>query len=241
MGLFDFFLSDAKKIQRYQRALVDKAQQAEERAVSARWLADHGTPIALLALLSRFEMRLEHQMNDQAEKEDLYGLLIRLGEPVVEPLRAHLKKGRQMGFPLRLMVELQGVDRTVDLVLDLLEHERKKDDFKADKKQQLLVWLAEGRHARAAPVAAAFLHDFDEAVRYSAAEVLMASGDEASRLALEGTLVSPKEESNRLKTRIADVFASKGWPLAQPEAVAASLPGGFVVRNGRVVASGSAG
>ena len=38
MGLFDFFLNDDQKINKHQRTLTDKAQQAEEREASARWL-----------------------------------------------------------------------------------------------------------------------------------------------------------------------------------------------------------
>jgi hypothetical protein len=237
MGVFDFFLSDEKKIQRYQRSLTDKAQQAEEREAAARWLAQNGTPVALLALLSRFEMRLEHQLKDTDEKEAVYDQLVRIGKPVVEPLRVHLKNGRQVSIPLRLLVELDGIDAAVALVLDLLEHERKKDDFKPDKKRQLLVWLAEGRHLRGAPVAAAFVSDFDEGVRYAAVEVLIAAADEPARSVLEKVLADPKEESTRVRTRVADIFASRAWKLEDPDAVAAHLPPGFVLRNGRVAAA----
>ncbi|MBA2321772.1 MAG: hypothetical protein H0V89_11530, partial [Deltaproteobacteria bacterium] len=142
--MFDFFMSEEKKIQRHQRTLTDRAQQAEEREASVRWLAGHATPVALLALLSRFDMRLEHQLKDTAEKESLYDELVRIGRPVVEPLRAHLKKSRQVTIPLRLLAELEGVETTVGAVIELLEQELKKDDFKPEKKRQLLVWLAEG-------------------------------------------------------------------------------------------------
>ncbi len=237
MGVFDFFLSDEKKIQRYQRTLTDKAEQPEEREAASRWLAQNGSPVGLLALLSRFEMRLEHQLKDSDEKEAVYDQLVRIGQPVVEPLRAHLKKARQVSIPLRLLAELDGIDQTVGLVLQLLEQERKKDDFKPDKKRQLLVWLADGRHLRGAPVAAPFLTDFDEGVRYAAVEVLIASSDEASRSALETVLADPKEESTRVRTRVADIFSSRAWKLENPEAVAPHLPVGFGLRNGRVAAA----
>lgn len=241
MGLFDFFLSDDRKIEKHQRTLTDKAQQAEDRDTSARWLSQRATPVSLLALLSRFEMRLEHQLNDQSEKESVYALLVGHGKATLEPLQAHLKKARQVGIPLRLLAEIEGIGAAVDTAIALLQAERQKDDFKPEKKRQLLVWLAEGRHTRAAGVAAGFLDDFDEGVRYAAAEVLIAAGDDGARAALEGALGHPKEESTRLRTRIADVFASKSWPLADADAVAAHLPAGFTVRNGRVVTGGNGG
>lgn len=235
MGLFDFFMNDEQKINKHQRTLTDKAQQAEEREASARWLLQKGTPVALLALLSRFEMRLEHQLNDQSEKDMVYAMMVQKGEAAIEPLRAHLKRARQMAIPLRLLSELRGTDEAVDAAIELLGLEHKKDDFKPEKKMQILVWLAEGRHTRAAPAAQPFLQDFDEGVRYAAAEVLIAAGDEGARRALERSLADPKEESTRLRRRVADVFASRSWKLEDPAALEAHCPTGFAVRGDRLV------
>lgn len=237
MGLFDFFMSDEQKINKHQRTLTDKAQQAEEREASARWLLQNGKPVSLLALLSRFEMRLEHQLNDQNEKELVYGMIAGQGDAAIEPLRAHLKRARQMAIPLRLLAEMRGTEEAVNAAIELLELERKKDDFKPEKKMQILVWLAEGRHVRAAPVAEHFLDDFDEGVRYSAAEVLIASGEEPARRALERALANPKEESTRVARRIADIFSGRGWRLEHPDAMAAHCPPGFAVRGDRLVSA----
>ena len=38
MGLFDFFLSDEKKIAKHQRRLTNRDSQPEDREASARWL-----------------------------------------------------------------------------------------------------------------------------------------------------------------------------------------------------------
>ncbi len=65
MGFFDLFMSDEKKIKKHHRRLTNRDAQDEDREASAHWLADNGTPEALLALLSRFDMALDHQLKDQ--------------------------------------------------------------------------------------------------------------------------------------------------------------------------------
>ena len=182
-------------------------------------------------------MRLEHQLNDQSEKDLVYAMIAQKGDAAIEPLQAHLKRARQMAIPLRLLSEMKGTETAIDAAIELLRVEHKKDDFKPDKKMQILVWLAEGRHTRASASAELFLHDFDEGVRYAAAEVLIASGEEPARAALEKALANPKEESTRVQRRIADVFSNKGWKLDHPEAMATNCPPGFVVRGDRLVST----
>ncbi len=44
MGLFDFFLSDEKKLAKHIRCLTHVDSQPEDREASAHWLAELGTP-----------------------------------------------------------------------------------------------------------------------------------------------------------------------------------------------------
>jgi hypothetical protein len=131
--------------------------------------------------------------------------------------------------------ELAGTDAQFALAADLLEAERQKDDFKPDKKRALLVWLADQRRPACVSAARPFLEDFDEGVRYAAAEVVIAQSSTDARDALEAVFANPREESNRLKIRVATVFAQRGWAL--PEALSGALPAGFVWREGRVLAA----
>ncbi|MEQ1504915.1 MAG: hypothetical protein ABMB14_21970 [Myxococcota bacterium] len=233
MGIFDVFLSEEKRIQKNQRTLTNRDVQAEDREGAARWLADNGTPKALVALLTRFDMNLENQLKDKSEKDFAYGLLKGMGEPVIRPLERHLEKCRQIAAPLRMYLELKGEEPAILKVYELLETERKKDDFKPQKKMDLLVWLAERKHPGAIEAATLQLTDFDEGVRYSASEVIIAQGDEAGREPLAAVLRNPQEDSNRLKVRLAGVFAQRRWSL--DDEAAGHLPVGFSVREGRVV------
>lgn len=233
MGLFDFWMSEDQKIAGHQRTLTDKNQQAEDREKSARWLLDNGGPKGLVALLTRFDMSLENQLKDSGEKEFVYGLVASKGDEVIRPLDRHLEKCRHVAHPLRLYVERRGETAAIERVFAVLELERSKDDFKPEKKTDLLVWLAGHRHPGAAEVAARFLTDFDEGVRYAAVEVILAQGENVGREALLGVLTNREEESNRLRIRVAGVFAQRRWDV--PEGT--PMPAGFTVQDGRVVAA----
>lgn len=235
MWIFDFFLSREKRIQKNQRTITNRDVQGEDRDAAARWLADDGSPKALVALLTRFDMMLENQLKDKAEKDFVYGLVAGLGDKAFRPLERHLEKCRQVALPLRMYLELKGEEPTILKVFELLVIEREKDDFKAQKKIDLLVWLADRRHPGAIEAAAGMLGDFDEGVRYSASEVIIAQQDDAGRPHLQKILANPAEDSNRLKVRLADVFSTRRWPI-DDETVAPRLPVGFGVREGRVVA-----
>jgi hypothetical protein len=238
MGFFDLFLSEEQRIQRHQRTLTNRDAQADDREASARWLVDNGKPKALVALLTRFDMNLENQLKDKAEKDFAYALLAGMGDDLFRPLERHLERCRQIALPLRMYVETQGVQAAIEKVYDVLERERAKDDFKPQKKVDLLVWLSEHPHPNAMGAARPFLEDFDEQVRYSAAEVIMAQQGDAGKPSLEKVMLNPEEESNRLRVRIAGVFIERGWRLDTADDQATEhLPGGFTLKDGRLARS----
>jgi hypothetical protein len=235
VGLFDIFLSDEQRIQKNQRTLTNRDVQPEDRDAAVRWLVENASPKAHVALLTRFDMNLEYQLKDKNEKNALYTTLLGIGDPLVRPIERHLEKCRQVAIPLRLYAELKGEETAIRKVYEILDLERNKDDFKAQKKVDLLVWLAERRHPGAIVAVAPLLEDFDEGVRYAASEVIIAQNEEAGRAHLEKVIGNAQEDSNRLRVRLADVFSQRRWTL-DPQA-AAHLPNGYSLREGRVVAA----
>jgi hypothetical protein len=232
MGLFDWFLSEDSQIQRHVRRLTNRDSQAEDREASARWLAQKATPQAIIGLLHRFDLNLEHQMKDSGEKDVVYGLLRDLGDKVLEPAKAWLLSGRQIAMPLKLVSDIAGTEKAIEFAFAILEHERRKDDFKPDKKKAVFVWLTDLRHPGIVEAVSPFFEDFDEGVRYSAAETLIAQGD-AARQSLLQQIVAGKEESNRVVVRICSAFVQRGW---QTDGVAVAVPAGFKLADGRIVA-----
>jgi len=236
MGMFDFFLSDEKKIAKHQRRLTNRDSQPEDREASARWLVDQGSPQSLLSLLARFDVSLDHQLKDKGEKELIYALAASQGDKIVESLNVWLRKCKSVAWPLRLLEDLAGKEAAIVVACELLEIERERDDFKPTKKKALLIWLAGVRDDKCLVTASPFLEDFDEGVRYAAAEVIIAQKEDSGADALLTVLVNPEEESNRLKIRICEVFEQRKWSVgeAAPQ-LAETLPESFRVKGGRVM------
>jgi HEAT repeat protein len=236
MGLFDFMLSPEKKIAKHTRRLTNRDAQPEDREASAQWLAGQGTPQAIMGLLARFDMKLDHDLKNQAEREQVFDLLRSLGDDAVEPTRAWLRQCKSVAQPLALLSAIQGEEAAIQAAFEVLriEHER-GNDFKPAKKKAVLIWLAERRHPGAIDEAARFVDDFDEGVRYAVAEVIAAQKDPAGREPLLRMLTNPEEESGRLRARICEVFVQQGWSVGESAAALdGHLPGGFTLRGERI-------
>lgn len=236
MGLFDFFQSEEQKITKRQRKITNRDAQPEDREAAARWLADQGSPAALLALLARFDVSLDHQLKDKGEKDLVYALASSKGNEMLAPLETWLKKCRSVALPLRLLEDLAGKNAAIDMACTLLDLERARDDFKPVKKKALLIWLASEKGDQCLEAAVPFLDDFDEGVRYAAAEVIIAQKSEGGRVPLLTVLQNPEEESNRLKIRVCEVFAQRKWSVGDAaETVASNLPENFRIEAGLVM------
>jgi hypothetical protein len=239
MGLFDIFLSEDKLIAKHARTMTNRDAQPEDREVSVRFLADKGTDRAILALLARFDMALEHQIKDKREKDYTFDVIRTLGTKAVGPTEIFLKRCKQVARPLELHTALTSEKDSLQLVYALLAAEVEKNDFKPARKKALLLWLVERRDGGAAEAAAPLLEDFDEGVRYAAAEVILAQNDPATTGPLLGVLTNPEEESNRLKLRIADVFAQRRWSVGDADVERLSTLPGYQVQGDRLVAARS--
>ena len=81
-----------------------------------------------------------------------------------------------------------------------------------------------------------FLGDFDEGVRYAAAQAVIRQEEEQGRQELLAALANPDEESNRFRVRIAETFATRRWTV-EPHAafIAENPPNGFEVQGNRLV------
>jgi hypothetical protein len=237
MGIFDiFFGSPEKQIKRHGKRVRDKDTQQDDRVASIHWLAENGSPEAIYALLARFEMNYEHQMKDNNEKELVEDLLLARGTDAVAPLEAFIPRTQSFARPLALYQRLTCDEKTLALLMKMLAQEKERSELKAKKKTQVLIKLAEFQDESIAGEVTELLEDFDEGVRYAAAEVLIAQEPtDAIRDALLDRLVHEEEDSNRLRVRIAEVASSRNWLLEhREEAVLANPPQGWTVAGGRL-------
>jgi hypothetical protein len=129
-----------------------------------------------------------------------------------------------------------GKEAALETIQSMLATELARDDFKPKRKTSLLVKMADFVADGVIESAAPFLGDFDEGVRYAAAEVLLVQEGDRSRGPLLDVLANPEEESNRLRVRIADGFVHRGWAVSGAEgALAKNPPVGWVVTGDRLV------
>jgi len=236
MGLFDMFTKEGR-LRKHARQMSDRNALPEDREATERWLLDEGSGQALYALLKRFDVRLSQTIVDKQEKERLYNRLVGLGPELDKPLSQFLREAQHRTWPLKLLEAREGTDAAVKAVFELLDAEKGGASFEPERKKHLLVWLADHVHDGVVAQCVFFLDDFDEEVRYAAAEAVLAQEGEEGRQALAKVLAKTDEESMRLKHRLLTVFAKRGWRVDDPEAVASSMPDGFQVDDqGRVAA-----
>jgi hypothetical protein len=239
MGFLDIiFGSPAKQLDRQCKRVQNINAQPEDREAAALFLAEDGSEQAIYGLLGRFDVRIENAMKDRNEKAFVFELLVALGAPVLEPAILFSKRCKNIANPLRLIEALGGTEPLLATVLEMLDLEAEKEDFKPDRKRHLLVLLAEHRDERIAPSAARFLDDFDEGVRYAAAQAVIAQDNEQCREALIAALANPEEESNRLRVRIAEIVAQRHWALdPHVEDLGSNPPSGFQVKGRYLVSA----
>lgn len=214
MAFFDFLLGGpGGQLKRHARRVANRDAQAEDREASAHWLAESGTDEALTALCGRFGLQLEHGMKDRKEKDIVFDLLAEHGIKGAAIARRWATQNPHFHHVVRLVEKVEGADAAVSLLLELLSTEQVDNEFKPEKKRDLLISLAERRSARIVAAAAPFLVDFDEGVRHAAVEAIAAQeGDEGAEH-LAPALANPKEESTRIKGRLVEIFQQRKWPL----------------------------
>ena len=233
MGWLDWLTGgEDGQLKRHVKRIRNLNAQAEDRIASAHWLAELGTEEAVVGMLGRFSINYEHRMKDTEEKNLVTELLRGLGQQkIAGPIRAWCRKNEAFARPLSLVHDLEGKGAAVDILLDMLG--REVDPFKTEKKRQILIKLSDYIDDRICERVPACLEDFDEGIRYAAAEALISQDVAEIRVDLARALARRDEESNRLRVRIAEAFHKRGWELGEhAEAIEERPPVGWVVADG---------
>ena len=235
MGFMDMFTGGKDgQLKRHSKRLSNLNAQVEDRESSAYWLAEDGSEQAILGLLGRFTVSYEHQMKDMKEKDLVYGLLKDMGPDVAGPIKTWARTATQFARPLKLVDHFEGEEAVVTLLLEMLVVEN--DPFKPEKKRQILIRLAEYTDPRIRDGIQDALRDFDEGIRYAAVEALLAQDHECVQTDLAECIADDKEDSNRLRVRIAEAFNQRNWGLGEhAQTVSAHPPHGWRVEGDRLI------
>jgi HEAT repeat protein len=217
MGLLDIFLSKEKRQEKarskYIGRAVSKYAQSPERFHALEKLAADGSEDALHGLLRRFALQYDKTIEDEQEKEWVFEALVSKGTAALPAVRRYLKSAESVSWPLRVLARIaESRDEELDVIKEVLARHEPGYERDPTKKIQLLGYLGQLKHADAAGIIAPYLEDMDEGVRYAAIEGLVRQKNEdVGREPLLALFVSDKEDSLRLRLRIAEGFAELGW------------------------------
>ncbi|HXN31594.1 MAG TPA: HEAT repeat domain-containing protein [Polyangiaceae bacterium] len=245
MGLFDRFKTSAKGDKRERPKgnpaakwadRIEKRVQNYDRQEAIQALADMASADAAEVLLKRFTFHMDPSITDQEEKDAAFRGILRAGKDAVGPVRAFAARAESLAWPMKIMKELVGDDEYIEELLRWLSRWDTEYAKFVDPKVQVLTALEEHRHPRIREGVERFLEDVNEPARFHAVSALLAQDDAAALPALIALLTS--EESVRVRNKIAEGLAVRGWILADDnrDPVRSALSAPFAVdASGRVV------
>ncbi|HVZ74331.1 MAG TPA: HEAT repeat domain-containing protein [Polyangia bacterium] len=215
MGLLDLF-SKQGRVERARagniKGALNKYAQSPDRFKNLEALRDDGSEEALYGLLRRFGMMYDKSIEDEQEKDWVFETLVGKGMTVLPSLKRYLASAESISWPLRLLDKIADRETELSVLKEVLARHEPGYERDPTKKIQLLNHLAGLEDAHAPALAAPYLVDMDEGVRYAAAEALVRLKNEAAASGpLLARFVDPQEESLRLRLVIAEGFADRGW------------------------------
>ena len=245
MGLFDRFKGGGK-IAKGERPRsnaaakwadrLERRVQNYDRQEAIQALSDMASADAAEVLLKRFTFRIDPSITDQEEKDAAFRGVLRAGKDAIEPVRRFTSKAESLAWPMKIMKELVPED---EYILELLRWLSQWDTEYAkfvDPKVQLLAALEEFKHPEIRAAVERFLEDVNEPARFHAVGALVAQDDPAAAPALASLLTG--EESVRVRAKISQGLAQRGWPLPEGDRDAvkkALAPSYSVDASGRVI------
>ena len=249
MGIKDLFSSagrSRKRLDRYIKTITNPYTQSAERYHAMQQLLADGSDEALVGVFKRFTATSTKSIEDEEEKGWAYRELSALGAKVLPAAKAFCLDevpaigGRKhnIAWALRIVEDVADADQEWDIVDALLAKHPPEYTGDPAPKLQLLTHVADIDDDRVVDILTRYLEDPDENVRFFVIEALFEIGDERAKEPLAKLLLSPEEDSVRLRTRLLDGLADAGWDvsawtddLARVIGHEHALQGGKVVRR----------
>ena len=217
MGVLNLFSKDGRE-QRARgkniKAAVNKYAQAPDRMRALQALRDDGSPEALYGLLRRFGMMYDKSIEDEQEKEWVFEVLVGEGRSRSWPRSRVPPPAESISWPLRLLDKIVATkDEQIDVIEEVLARHEPGYERDPTKKIQLLNHLGGAQaRARVAGLAAPLPGGHGRGGPLRGGRGALRQGDEAAaRSPLLDHFVSDKEDSLRIRIRIAEGFAEHGW------------------------------
>lgn len=235
MGILDLFRkADTKagpkvdrEIARLERLVSNKLSQNLDRQDALEQLGRIGSAEAAAVLLKRFNWYLDPSITDHEEKETAVRGIVNAGEAALEPIREYCKRAEGLTWPLKALEQIVDREGFVEELLLLLDQYDTEYVRNPEPKVQLLTALAEFPRQDVKIAVEQFVEDASEPVRFAAVGTLFAVGEQDAAVCLATALI--REESLRIKNRIAQGLGEKGWLVPEElcGACRKALPPGY--------------
>lgn len=224
MGLFDLFkgknkqspepsLGADRNVARLGKVASDKHAQNYDRIEAIEGLARIQNAESAAALLKRFTFHIDPSITDQEEKDAALRGVLGAGESAILPIRTFCAKAESLTWPLKILKDLVPSDRYVEEVIRLLERFDTEYTRNVDPKQQLISELEHYTLPAIRPAVEPYLEDASDDVRFVTVATVFAQEDAASAGPLARALV--QEESMRVKNRLVEGLAARGWAIPE--------------------------
>jgi hypothetical protein len=230
MGLFDFFKpSPEATIQKHAARVANKRTQAPDRWDSIQALGALKSADAVKALLPRFTYYADPSITDDEEKEETFRLICAVGDAAIPPVRAFVLKAESLSWPLKILERVAAPEEVVEVLLNALAKMDVEYERDPQRKLQVLQALEEKKDPRISAAVERFLEDVNETARFHSVLTILKQDDaDTHRDALAKALA--KEESMRVKARLLEAFAARGWDVGAAKAeIAKVLPAGWSI------------
>jgi hypothetical protein len=235
MGLLDLFSKD-KRDERARRNNIaragDKNAQSPDRLRALEALANDGSEEALYGLLRRFGINYHKTIEDEQEKDWVFEVLVEKGKAALPAVRRYLRTADSISWPLRVLDKIGDSDEILAALKEVIEKSPPGYERDPTKKIQLLHHLQHFEHPEAAALVAPYLEDMDEGVRFATVEALLVhKREDIARAPLMVLFASPQEESRRIRLKICEGFAERGWRVdaAERAGIDKQLPEAFLL------------
>lgn len=241
MSLFDLFRKHPqppapadRELAKLGKMLSSKLSQDVDRFDALDRLCKMGSGPAARVLLTRFSWNLDPSIRDQEEKAQAVEGIAKAGSAALGPIREYCVKAESLTWPLKALREIVKEAELEKELLTLLARFDTEYLRNPEPKVHLIQALEEFKTEETQAAVGPFVFDVSEAVRFAAVTCLFAIDKPAAAAVLAEAL--SKEESLRVKNRIAQGLAERRWTIPEPEreSVASHLPFGFSVSDGAV-------
>jgi HEAT repeat protein len=216
-----------REIARLERLVSNKLSQNLDRQDALEQLGRFATAEAAAVLLKRFNWHLDPSITDHEEKETAVQGIVNAGEAALEPIREYCKRAEGLTWPLKALEQIVPQERFVEELLLLLDQYDTEYVRNHEPKVQLLNLLEAFPKPEVRIAVEQFLEDASEPVRFAAVGTVFAMGQDDAAVALATVL--EREESLRIKNRIAQGLADRAWLV--PDELCANvrkvLPAGY--------------